>query len=74
MVLIGGVFFPVDALPAALQAVSVLLPLSHAVEIARPLVGGTVPAGALKHVLVLLGYATAGFYVALVLSRRRLLA
>ncbi|HUF19294.1 MAG TPA: ABC transporter permease [Burkholderiales bacterium] len=74
MVLLCGVFFPVDALPEALQAVSAVLPLSHAVQIARPLVGGTVPADVLLHIAVLLAYAVAGFYVALVLSRRRLLA
>jgi lipooligosaccharide transport system permease protein len=74
MVLLSGVFFPVDGLPDALQAVSAVLPLSHAVQIARPLVGGTVPADALLHIAILLAYAVAGFYVALVLSRRRLLA
>jgi lipooligosaccharide transport system permease protein len=74
MVLLSGVFFPVDALPEALRAVSAVLPLSHAVQIARPLVGGTVPADVLLHIAVLLAYAVAGFYVALVLSRRRLLA
>lgn len=74
MVLLSGVFFPIDALPAPLQTVSAVLPLSHAVQIARPLVGGNVPADVLLHIAVLLAYAVAGFYVALVLSRRRLLA
>ena len=73
MVLLCGVFFPVSQLPDVLQAVSSVLPLSHAVQIARPLVNGVTPDGALTHVLVLLGYAATAFYVALVLSRRRLL-
>jgi lipooligosaccharide transport system permease protein len=73
MVLLCGVFFPTDQLPAPLQLLSSILPLTHAVQLARPLVMGAVPAQALIHVLVLLAYAAAGFYAALVLTRRRLL-
>jgi lipooligosaccharide transport system permease protein len=73
MVLLCGVFFPVSQLPPFLQQVSALLPLSHAIELARPLVNGEVPAAVLLHVSVLAGYALAGFYAALVLARRRLL-
>jgi lipooligosaccharide transport system permease protein len=74
MVLLCGVFFPTDRLPHALQAVSSVLPLTHAVQISRPLVSGIAPTGALMHVVVLVGYAVAGFYAALVLTRRRLLS
>jgi lipooligosaccharide transport system permease protein len=74
MVLLCGVFFPVDQLPAPIRAVSAVLPLTHAVQLSRPLVSGTVPAHILQHVFVLLAYAAVAFYVALVLSRRRLLA
>jgi lipooligosaccharide transport system permease protein len=42
------------------------------VEIARPLMSGNAPPHALLHVAVLMGYALAGFYVSLVLFRRRL--
>jgi lipooligosaccharide transport system permease protein len=73
MVLLCGVFFPVAQLPDALQAVSSVLPLTHAVQIARPLVNGMVPGDLLTHILVLLAYAAVAFYVALVLSRRRML-
>ena len=73
MVLFCGVFFPVDKLPPALQALSAALPLSHAVDLVRPLVSGTVPPRAGLHVLVLFAYAVAAFQVALILSRRRLL-
>jgi lipooligosaccharide transport system permease protein len=73
MVLLCGVFFPIDRLPPALQEVSAVLPLTHAVLLVRPLVSGAVPADIPQHLLALLAYALAGFYVALVLSRRRLL-
>ncbi len=73
MALISGVFFPVEQLPAALQAVSRVLPLSHAVELVRPLFRGEVPAAAATHVAVLSGYALAAFWLALGLARRRLL-
>lgn len=73
MMLLSGVFFPLEQLPAAIQAVAQALPLTHAVALARPLMQGSVPADILLHVGVLLAYTAAGFYVALVLTRRRLL-
>jgi lipooligosaccharide transport system permease protein len=72
MMLLCGVFFPVAQLPDTLQAASAVLPLSHAVDIARPLLNGAPPAHVAQHVAVLLGYTLAGFYVSLVLFRRRL--
>jgi lipooligosaccharide transport system permease protein len=71
--LLSGVFFPVDQMPATLQTIAALLPLSHAIDIARPLLAGRVPGNALLHLAVLLAYACAAFYAALVLTRRRLL-
>jgi lipooligosaccharide transport system permease protein len=73
MVLLCGVFFPTEHLPGVLQSLSRVLPLTHAVELARPLVSGIAPGAPLLHVAVLLGYAVAGLYAALVLTRRRLL-
>lgn len=73
MVLLCGVFFPVDQLPAGLQALAAALPLSHAVALARPLLLGRVPADVALHIGVLLAYGAAGFYAAVVLFRRRLL-
>lgn len=73
MILISGVFFPTAQLPAALQVISAMLPLSHAVALARPILYGEIPANAWLHVAVLVGYAVAGFYIATVLIRRRLL-
>jgi lipooligosaccharide transport system permease protein len=73
MLLLSGVFFPVEQMPAALRAVSELLPLKHGIDIARPLLAGRIPDALLLHVAVLLAYAAVGFYVALALTRRRLL-
>src|SRR3990172_9396733 len=73
MMLVCGVFFPVSQLPVPLQAVTQVLPLTHAVELVRPLMTGVVPSGIALHLAVLAGYAIAGFYIALVLTRRRLL-
>jgi lipooligosaccharide transport system permease protein len=72
MVLLCGVFFPVEQLPPFLQSVSSVLPLTHAINLARPLMNDAIPAQLLLHVGVLIGYAITGFYVSLVLFRRRL--
>jgi lipooligosaccharide transport system permease protein len=73
MLLLSGVFFPVDQLPAWLQAIASVLPLKHAIDLARPLMLGRLPANALLHVAVLGAYAAAAYWVALALTRRRLL-
>lgn len=73
MLLLSGVYFPVDQMPAWLAHVAGILPLKHAIDLARPLMMGTVPGGIALHVGVLLAYAAAAYYVALVLTRRRLL-
>ena len=73
MMLVSGVFFPADQLPAALHLVASWLPLSHAVELARPLLLGYVPPNVFGHVAALLLIAGIAFYVALALTRRRLL-
>ena len=71
--LLSGVFFPVAQMPAALQAVASLLPLKHAIDLARPLLMETVPTDIVLHIAVLLAYALIAYYIALVLTRRRLL-
>ena len=73
MMLVSGVFFPIEQLPAPMQMVTNLLPLPHAVQVARPLMLGQMPDNLLVHLLVLATYAVASFYIALVLIRRRLL-
>jgi len=73
MVLLCGVFYPVSQLPDALQAVSAWLPLTHAVELARPLVLGRMPGDIALHVGALIAYGAIGYALALALTRRRLL-
>jgi lipooligosaccharide transport system permease protein len=73
MIMLSGVFFPIDQMPAAVQAIAKALPLYHGVAIVRPLLSGGVVTGIGLHVGVLLAYAIVGFYVAMVLTRRRLL-
>jgi lipooligosaccharide transport system permease protein len=73
MLLLSGVFFPVDQMPEPLRVVASVLPLSHAIDIARPLLTGRVPDAVPLHLAVLIAYAGATYYVALVLTRRRLL-
>ena len=73
MMLVSGVFFPADQLPPVLHSIAAWLPLSHAVELARPLLLGQVPANYIGHIAALSAIAGVAFYVALVLTRRRLL-
>jgi len=73
MLLISGVFFPADQLPPALHLIASWLPLSHAVQLARPLLLGEIPDNALGHVAALLGIASVAFCIATVLTRVRLL-
>ena len=72
MMLLCGVFFPVTQLPQGFQVAAGILPLTHAINLARPLMTGTVPPQALLHIGVLLAYTLTAFYISLVLFRRRL--
>lgn len=73
MTLLSGVFFPIEQLPPAMQAVAQVLPLTHAVAVARPLLLGQVPGALALHLVALALFAVAGFWIALALARRRLL-
>ncbi len=72
MTLLCGVFFPIEQLPPMLQNASAFLPLTHAVNLARPLLNGVVPKHIATDIAVLLAYALAGFYISLVIFRKRL--
>ena len=71
MMMISGVFFPADQLPAPLIAIAKALPLYHGVQIVRPLIAGAPPADLWLHVAVLLAYAAAGYAAAIHFARRR---
>ncbi len=71
MMMISGVFFPLEQLPAPVQAVANALPLAHGVKLARPLVAGDWPPDALLHLAVLLGYAAVASWAAVAIARRR---
>lgn len=73
MALLSGVFFPLEQLPAAMQNAALVLPLAHAVAIARPLMLGQWPADVLLHLTVPAVYAVTGFWLAVSITRRRLL-
>jgi lipooligosaccharide transport system permease protein len=74
MAMLSGVFFPIEGLPQSLRIVADVLPLVHATELVRPLTFGEIPENVVLHVAVLAAYAAAGFYLAMVLFRRRLLS
>jgi lipooligosaccharide transport system permease protein len=71
MTFLSGVYFPLTQMPGWLQALAHVLPLTAAVELVRPLVLGQLPAEFVRPSLVLALYATGGYYLALVLTRRR---
>ncbi len=74
MLLLSGVFFPLERMPEAIQLGATVLPLTHAVAIVRPLVTGTPVDSLWPHLAVVLAYAAFGFALATFLIRRRLLA
>lgn len=73
MLILSGVFFPVEQLPILFQTIAHLLPLTHAVELVRPLMAGEWPKDIWLHIAVLLGYGGVGYLTALALMRKRLL-
>lgn len=73
MIFLSGVYYPVAQLPSWLQAVSQLLPLGAAVKLVRPLILGELPAAPLQDLAILAIYCFGGFYLATLLTRKRLL-
>ena len=64
--LLGGVFFPVDMLPAGLRQAALVLPITHALEALRAtLLGGAGLAEVWSHVMVLAGFALVGLPLAM---------
>ncbi len=73
MFLFCGVFYPIHTLPLPVREIALALPLTHAVLLLRPLLTGRLPQDAWIHLLVLGGFALAGYTLSLRLFRRRLL-
>jgi lipooligosaccharide transport system permease protein len=74
MTLLSGVFFPLEQLPAGFQGAAQALPLTHAVALIRPLLFGQAPTSVGLHLAVLAGITLVAFWLALGLTRRRLLS
>jgi lipooligosaccharide transport system permease protein len=73
MVLLCGVFFPVDQLPAVVQSIAAWLPLSHSVALIRPVIFGELPANPLLNIAALTALTVVSFWIAVALARRRFL-
>jgi lipooligosaccharide transport system permease protein len=73
MIFLSGVYYPASQLPSWLQSVASILPLGAAVRLVRPLLLGGMPEDPFRDLAILLAYIVVGFYLATVLTRRRLL-
>lgn len=71
MTFLSGIYFPLDQLPAGLRLLSAALPLTAAVELVRPLIVGEWPPQWLRPLAVLAAYGLSGYYLAVVITRRR---
>ncbi|HLA34053.1 MAG TPA: ABC transporter permease [Rhodocyclaceae bacterium] len=74
MMMLCGVFFPTEQLPALVQTIAAELPLSHSIALARPLLLGKLPTDIFHHVFALIAIAALAFTIAINLARRRLLS
>lgn len=73
MFLFCGVFYPITALPDFAQMLAQILPLTHAVELVRPLMTELPLNNPWLHTGVLLAYSSVAFALAVRLAGRRLL-
>ena len=73
MMLLSGVFFPLEQFPEPVRLAAQVLPLTHALELLRPLCLGEIPANPGANILVLCLYAGVCVWLFAVLTRRRLL-
>jgi lipooligosaccharide transport system permease protein len=73
MMFLSGVYYPTRSMPQWLQTLSDFLPLTAAVNLVRPLILGGWPRNWVSNLVVLMIYLVAAFYLATVLTRRRLL-
>jgi len=73
MLLFSGVFFPLSGMPAIIRGGARFLPLTHAVDVVRPLMTGQRLENVPLHLLILGVYALGGYLLALRLLRKRLI-
>lgn len=73
MLLFSGVFFPIEGMPPLVQQAAGLLPLTHAIDLVRPLMTGQTLHGVMLHLGVILLYAVFSLALAGNLIERRLL-
>lgn len=73
MFLLSGVFFPLQGLPEVVRLGIQFLPLTHAVELVRPLMTGAPLTQVPLHLTVMAAYTVLGYAVAVRLFRRRLI-
>lgn len=73
LVFLSGVYFPLAQLPPWLREIAQWLPMTAAVDLVRPLALGRAPSHFLRDVVLLAAFGLFCYYVALVLTRRRLL-
>lgn len=72
MFVLCGVFYPVSSLPEIMQYVVYLLPLTHSIELIRPLIAGTELTNVGIHLTVIIGYILVFYYIAVVAVRKKL--
>ena len=73
MLLFCGVFYPVNNLPEMLQKVVAILPLTHVIQLIRPLASGVPVETPLLHLSILAVYTGTAFLLAVTLVKRRIL-
>jgi len=73
MLLLSGVFFPIDRMPEVVQIIAKVLPLYHALGLMRPLMIGQLPVDIMLHLAVLCGYIAIAMPLAIRLISHRLL-
>lgn len=73
MFLFCGVFYPVHALPESVGTIVDFLPLTHVIQLIRPLANGVIPENSWFHLSLLTLYAFVAFCLAVALVRKRIL-
>lgn len=73
MVLLSGVFFPIDTLPNAVQWLTKILPLYHAISLVRPLMTGGEVSSVFLHLFVLAAFGTTAAMLATFRIKKRLI-